>query len=514
MLGRLRPRSVVLACIATAVVHLFSLSRQLGPDEGGFDMVARFWNHGGGYLYGPSWVDRPPGLIAVFALARLLGPYGVRLVATAVAVVLVAAVAWGANVIGGRTSARWAAWTAFGLASSVFLQAQRLNGELLAAALVALSLGALLHALRAAATDRQAAWFGVAAGVAATGAVLVKQNFVDGFVFAAVLCGLGLATAHNRLTYRPVRVVAAAGGLLVGASVVAATAMVWAQAHGGVGAMLFAMFGFRGRALSVIAHWSLAAPSKRLGHLVELGAVSGVLLLLAHLAFRNRRRLRGPEPLPWALAVTAAVEVAGVLGGANFWVHYLIALIPTVALGAGLAVHARMPGWGVTRVLVAAVVALTVLTSPAAALRAAATPDTAYTTGTWVGTSAVPADTVVVTYSHANVVAATGLRPGYPYAWSLPTRTLDPRLHLLTSDLDARLVGAAPNGRVAAPTWVVQWDAPDTWGLDPHGHVQSALQGHYHLVAMLCGHAVWLHRGLDRTLAPLPGPTACGPENE
>src|SRR5664279_749575 len=103
--------SVALACLATLTVHLFSVTRQLGSDEGGFAMVARHWLDGGPFLYGQQWVDRPPGLIALFDMAQRLGPYGVRLTATLLAVALVAALASAAEAVGGRSAARWAAWT-------------------------------------------------------------------------------------------------------------------------------------------------------------------------------------------------------------------------------------------------------------------------------------------------------------------------------------------------------------------------------------------------------------------
>ena len=159
--------SVLLACLATAVVHLLYLTRQLGVDEGGFAMVARFWRSGGHFLYGPSWVDRPPGLIAVFAAAERLGPYGVRLAATGFAVVLVAAVASAADAIGGRPAARWAAWTGFALVSSMLIQAERLNGELVAATFVAVSMAAVVRAVRVSRGGVHAALLGLLAGAAA-----------------------------------------------------------------------------------------------------------------------------------------------------------------------------------------------------------------------------------------------------------------------------------------------------------------------------------------------------------
>jgi hypothetical protein len=124
----------------------------------------------------------------------------------------------------------------------------------------------------------------------------------------------------------------------------------------------------------------------------------------------------------------------------------------------------------------------------------------AYTTGRWVAASARSGDTLVVPYSHANVIDAAGLAPGYPYAWSLPTRTLDPHLDLLTRTLDGR----------AAPTWVVPWDGLHTWGLDPGHRVDAALRTHYRPVAVVCGHTAWLHDGATRQLAPIPPSSACG----
>ena len=95
----MRRHSVALACLATLGVHLLSLTRQLAPDEGGFAMVARYAGTSGGYLYGPQWVDRPPGLIGLFVVADQVGPYGVPLVAAVLAVVQVAAVARAAEAV-------------------------------------------------------------------------------------------------------------------------------------------------------------------------------------------------------------------------------------------------------------------------------------------------------------------------------------------------------------------------------------------------------------------------------
>jgi hypothetical protein len=493
-------------------VHLLSLTQRLGSDEGGFAMVARHWQQAGGYLYGPQWVDRPPGLIAVFATVEHLGPYGVRLGATLLAVGLVAALAWAAEAVGGRPAAKWAAWAGFAFASSVLLEAQRLNGELAAAMFVTVSVGATLRAVRVSRSRTRTVLLGVLAGAAAMSAVLMKQNFVDGFVFAAVLVGVGLATRVNRLAYRPSQVLYVGAAFVAGALVPAAAAVAWARQHGGVGQLVYAVVGFRADASAVLAASSFTAPLHRLETLTLLAWLSGLLLLGGHLAFSHRRRLLRLDPLPWAVAATGGVELVGVFAGANFWSHYLIALIPMVALAAALSVNSRAPGARWTRRLVVLAVAVTAVASPVAAVNAAQGSSQAYTTGRWVARAAAPGDTIVVPFTHPNVINASGLTPGYPYAWSLPVRTLDPQLTLLTHDLNARPHSGPGAGRGdrSAPTWVVRWDLPHPWGLDPHHRVDAALHAHYRAVAVVCGHTVWLHDGIHRHLSATPPPSACG----
>jgi hypothetical protein len=108
-------------------------------------------------------VDRPPGLLAVFALAAHLGPYGARLVALAIAVVLVAAAGWAAGAVRQR-AAGWAAWTAFAFVCSPLISAQQLNGELVASAAVMTSVAATMHALFGTHRPRHSAVLGLLAG--------------------------------------------------------------------------------------------------------------------------------------------------------------------------------------------------------------------------------------------------------------------------------------------------------------------------------------------------------------
>jgi hypothetical protein len=170
-----------------------------------------------------------------------------------------------------------------------------------------------------------------------------------------------------------------------------------------------------------------------------------------------------------------------------------------VALAAGLSVSSRASGSRWTRRLVVLAAGIAAVAAPVAVSGVQGSAQ-AYATGRWIAAAAAPTDTIVVPFSHANVINAAGLRPGYPYAWSLPLRTLDPQLALLTHTLDGP----------TAPTWVVRWDAPHTWGLDPGDRVDAVLHAHYRAVGFVCGHVVWLHDGVHRPLAPLPDASACG----
>ena len=66
-----------------------------------------------------------------------------------------------------------------------------------------------------------------------------------------------------------------------------------------------------------------------------------------------------------------------------------------------------------------------------------------------------------------------------------------------------------PDGapRTAAPTWVVAWGGLDPWHIDAHGRTRLTLATHYHRVAGVCGHVVYLHDGVRRALPP--GRTGC-----
>ena len=51
------------------------------------------------------------------------------------------------------------------------------------------------------------------------------------------------------------------------------------------------------------------------------------------------------------------------------------------------------------------------------------------------------------------------------------------------------------------PTWVVQWQHPDRWQLDPGGRTKRLLRRGYRRAAVVCGHAVYVRNDRPRTAA-------------
>jgi len=488
-------RVVTGSALLAGVLHLLFLTGDLQPDEGGYLVVARQWQTAGPLLYGDAWVDRPPGLLVLFGLADDLGPYGVRLLATLVAVLLVLAAGSAGWAAGGGRAARWSAVSAAALVASPLLGAYELDGELLAAPLVMLSVASVLHAAR-----NDGAWptrmvLAVVSGAAATYAVLVKQNFVDGLVFAGVLLGMHWlrASVPRRNLFR------LAGAFALGMVAVVSALLFWAHQNDRLAQLWYAMYGFRVDALGVLDTGPLTAPELRLLGLLGLGVAGGVLYLAAGALTVLRRDIAGGRPVPTAFAATLCVEVVGVSLGASYWPHYLVQLVPMVALGCGLAAARPSAPVPWLRGLVALAAATTLVAAPVMAGVDAVKGNDATRVGEWLAASSRPADTVVVTYSHPNALEASGLTSPYPYLWSLPVRTLDPDVSRM------RHLLAGPD----APTWVVQWDRFDGWGLDRSGRLAATVARHYGRFGQVCGHAVWLHDGARRTPAPAPG--GCNP---
>lgn len=490
-------RWTVLGAVAlTVAAHLMFLGTTPGADEGGYAVVAHYANDPGPYLYGPTFVDRPPLLIALFRMAGSIGSWGTLLLTIAAAVVCVLATARAAFLIAGPRAARWAAAITAGFTSSPMLQAQNTNGEIVAGAFVAVSIALLLQADRLRPDRPRAAWaVAFASGVSGMAALFVKQNFGDGIAFAVVLA-IAYFLTRGRVLWRLVV------GYLAGAATVAGWALSWSTGHHGAGALFYAMYGVRADATGAVASiWSVAQLESIL-ILLGAGLASGVFLLVFAVLRANWRRGIRRIPIVGVGYLGAGfVEVIGVVGGGNFASHYLIALAPTVSVCTGVMIANWRHGhhvWGLrwVRLTAVAIVASTLISAPVAALADHADSNPIQTIGDWLHTAAHPTDTIVVPFSNSPVIKISGLRPAYPYNWVLLVRTKDPRLTQFVDLLDG------PH----APTWVVQWDLPSEVGLRPPAPILFTLRKHYQLLGEMCGKPVWLLDG-HRARVPLSHPS-------
>lgn len=474
---------------ATVVVlRLLLVTRPPSPDEGGFLVVASQWHVGGSSLYGSYWVDRPPLLIGIFRLADLAGGLvALRVIAALASAAAVLLLASSARRVFGERAALATAVVAGALLVTPLFGGGYVDGELLAVPFVALGIRLAVEALETA-DPLAARGAALGTGVAAVLAVLVKQNFADVAVFAAVCWVVGWRT--RRLSGRTLRDLAALAG--VGVVVGYAVVMLWAMAHGTSPLGVYeATYPFRVHAGRLLMDTASAETHLRVSRMLLSVVLSGAAVVLVAFLVVAVRRTREVAVLA-AIVVTGLFASVSIAAGGSYWLHYLIELVPGVALAAG-AVAAATPRLAAGLTALVAVSALvaqtTTLLDPA--------PDPGTVVGHALKEAARPGDTVLSAFGDADILQVTGMSSPYPYLWSLPSRALDPDMTLL------RGVLAGPD----APTWIVV-RGPHTLGrLHEHG-VAALVDTRYRPVADMCKRTVYLLRGIER--APLRKTSSCG----
>lgn len=487
-------RALLVVCSAVVVTRLVYAWQPLRSDEGGYLFLARQWSPGAGeFLYGDHHVDRPPLLLAVFRLAVLTDwDRAIRFLAIPFVIAAVLLTARAAYLAAGWAAARWSALVTAALVSSPALAADQADGGLFAVPLVAAAVALTLQAWRSGSTAGRF-WWAAAAGTLGGAATLVKQNYLEGLVFAGAL------VVADAMARRRVRSWGFAAGIAVGAVLPHAVVGVWAVRHGLDPVRVWTdVVAFRGEALQTIWDEPMRAPALRGATLVGLALVSAVVPL-AWTWFRwLDARLRAGEAAPEhvALGVVLVYGVWAMVVGGSYWPHYLLQLAVGLGLGAGIV--ASGSGWHAVLMrrwsgvaAGSAVVCLLV-----AAVVYALVPKVWFQerVGEWLGASATPGDTGVVTYGHPVVLETADVGTPYPYLWSLPMRTLDPDQRRLL-----RLV-AGPD----APDWIVQMNGFNSWGIDDGERLRSVVEERYDVVAQVCGKTMWLRTGLERPLAPEP----------
>ncbi len=251
----------------------------------------------------------------------------------------------------------------------------------------------------------------------------------------------------------------------------------------GVVELFRAVVVFRFDAGRVIGSSASGATDERLVTLVGTWAVCGLAVLSIAILVLAVRRRRDPVAVATAATVVASSVVA-LLGG-SYWAHYLLQLVPAVALGAGLvatavAPWARRVGAGGLAVALGATLTFSFVTG-------GQQESDAEELGLSVRDAGEPGDTMVVAYGQPNVLLGAGMDSPYENLWSLPIRVRDPDLTGLVEVL------RGPD----APAWVVEWSEFDTWAVDATA-LKVVVSERYRPVANSCGHVVWLRDDLDR----------------
>lgn len=466
---------LVAGAAAVAVLARLPLARwPLSTDEGGFLAVAAQWGPGTS-LYGDYWVDRPPLLIMIERLAALTGGgTSLRVIAMVGVAIAVISPALAVRHSFGDRAGTVTATAAAALLANPLAGAQQVDGELLAAPFVALGLACTLRALTG--ESRRATGFALLGGVAAAGAVLVKQNMLDVFVFAALL--LLTSGRHRQLPVRSFM-----GFFALGAMLATTLVLACAAARGTPPLEVFkAMYLFRLEAAPVVASQPRAA---LLARLVELGTALGLhgvaALVIASaaglLAARRGHATRAPQIAVLGTLLFGVVSIG--LGG-YLWLHYAVQLMVPAAVAVGLASVLRPR-------LAAIAVTLTVVASMATLPLAASSrpPGVAARVGHSLAAASAPGDTAIV-YGRPDVLWASGLRSPYPYLWRLPALTRDPDMVELREVLES----------TSRPTWLIFWLRPGRF--EAWSELRRVVLAHYRPVGLMGQKVAYLRRDRSR----------------
>lgn len=484
-------RVLVPLCLVVVLVRATFVLRPLRNDEGGYLLAARQWHAGGEFMYGDYFVDRPPLLMLVFKVASLTEwDQAIRVLAIPFALVFVLAGWRAGTLLGGPLGGRWAAVVAAAIMCSPGLAAEQADGELFGAVLV---MGALALALSAWHTDSDTRRFGVAvaAGAVAAAAPLVKQSLVEGLLLLGGLVLWGWWGADRR------RAVLVGSGGLLGALIPCASFVLWLTAAGiSPAAAWYELVGSRGVAFDAI--WATSPDDSlfRAGLLLVLGTITGLLpLVITWLV----PALRGPRRTPaegMLITLLLVFGVVGIASGGAYWPPYLLQLAPAAVLAVGaLAPSDSAPGAWMRRF--SRVIAGTALLGAlGSGVVYAVNPAAWHTqrTGEWLAESKAAADTGFVAYGNPAVLESADLSSPYPHLWSAAMRTLDPDQARLRATLEGR----------TAPTWIVQVNGLDAWGIDDGSRLRDLVSRRYRVVAEICGHDVWLRQDVTRELTAPP----------
>jgi 4-amino-4-deoxy-L-arabinose transferase-like glycosyltransferase len=480
-------------CLVVVVVRATYVLRPLRNDEGGYLLAARQWHTGGEFMYGDYFVDRPPLLMLIFKVASFTEwDQAIRVLAIPFALLFVLAGWRAGTLLGGPVGGRWAAVVAAAIMCSPGLAVEQSDGELFGAVLV---MGALALGLSAWHTDSGPRRFGlaVAAGAVAAAAPLVKQSLLEGLLLLAglVLCGWWGQGADRR------RALLVGGGGLLGALLPCALFVLWlTAARIAPGDAWYELVGSRGVAFDAL--WATSPDDSlfRAGLLLVLGSITGLLPVVFTWLLTARRGPRQRSADGTLITLLLVFGILGIASGGAYWPPYLLQLAPAAVLAVGaLAPSVSAPGAWMRRLSRMIVVTALVGTLGSGVVYAA-NPAAWHTqrTGEWLAGSKAASDTGFVAYGNPAVLESADMPSPYPHLWSAAMRTLDPEQVRLRATLEGH----------AAPTWIVQVNGLNAWGIDDRSQLRDLIGQRYRVVAEICGHQVWLRQDVTRELAAPP----------
>jgi 4-amino-4-deoxy-L-arabinose transferase-like glycosyltransferase len=464
------------------------LDAPLNRDEGGDALIAQAWGHGP-FAYGHLFLDRPPLLLALYRLGG--DTTGIRIIGAVAAALLVVTTTLLATRVAGRRAAPYAAAITALLASSFALRAVLTPAELLAA--VPASAAILLLVMAFESERRKSFLLLVASGALAATALLIKQSFADALAAGAVAIVVAKLTGASwRETGRR------AAGFASGIALTGAALTAWALAtHTTASQIWFALFGFRLDATHALAGSKFGGRFTRLDvPILHSGLAIAIPVALIGIALLKVRPAIKSALFAWLL-----VAGVGILLGGSYWPHYMIAVVSVTAVGCA-ALLARHTPIGLAAVAALAAAAI-VVAEPTALHDGGDRYDrAAVTVADYLHARAMPGESAYVLYTNANVLYYSGLKPAFPYNWSLMMESIPGAVSKLRHDL------ASPQKR---PTWLVEWQTPHAFGLDRNGLTKRLVARNYRPVAKVCGHRLLLARGApERPLAHFPlGAGAC-----
>jgi len=492
--GATSTRFLVLLCLGVVVARASYVPRPLRNDEGGYLLIARQWHTGGEFLYGDYFVDRPPLLLLVYKVASLAEwDQAIRVLAIPFVLMFVLAGWRAGTLLAGRTGGRWAALVAAGVMCSPGLAADQADGELFGAAFVMVSIALALSAWHAGAPAHRL-WLAAAAGAVAAGAPLIKQNLLEGVLF---LAGLVVFAAWRQGHTARRRAGHLARAALLGALIPCGAVLLWLVSARVDPVLAWRdLVGFRGAALGTIWSGNPDATLDRAALLLALGVVTGIVPIITAWFLCARRCLPHQVPERRTITTLLVFGMAAIAAGGSYWPPYLLQLAPAAVLAAGALAPSASRAGSWMRASGRTVVACAVVGTLAAVVVHAAVPPvwSSQRIGEWLAGAKASGDTGFVAYGLPSVLETADLPSPYPHLWSVPMRTLDPEQDRLRGTL------AGPR----APTWIVQVNGLNAWGIDERSRLRDLIQQRYRIVAEICGHRVWLRQDVTRGLAAPP----------